>query len=245
MHRSPLIRCSWPCHGPGASGGRCPSPQACRSDHRDRARMARAALGGPRPRVGAGPSPSGLGAAEASGAEAHRPRRRDLRRRGHPQRGRALYGQRPEAGPVSAAPARGQVARREARSGHAGPSTLVQRLLREFRRGDPGRALRHAFPMGPTDPRDRTVPWGTTSVPSRRRVWRRRWPVARPARPRRSWSSLDRWLRRTHRGARAGGRRSRERLGGCPGRPSSAPHGPFRQPVILRPARGCARDLAG
>jgi tetratricopeptide (TPR) repeat protein len=39
-------------------------------------------------------------------------------------------------------------------------SGLVQRLLREFRQGDPGRALRHAFPVGPSDPRDRTIGWG-------------------------------------------------------------------------------------
>jgi tetratricopeptide (TPR) repeat protein len=40
-------------------------------------------------------------------------------------------------------------------------SSLVQKLLREFREGDPGRALRHAFPMTPADPRDRTVGWGS------------------------------------------------------------------------------------
>ncbi len=39
-------------------------------------------------------------------------------------------------------------------------SALVQKLLREFRQGDPGRALRHAFPMGPIDPRDRHVGFG-------------------------------------------------------------------------------------
>jgi tetratricopeptide (TPR) repeat protein len=39
-------------------------------------------------------------------------------------------------------------------------SGLVQKLLGEFRQGDPGLALRHAFPMGPADPRDRAVSWG-------------------------------------------------------------------------------------
>jgi tetratricopeptide (TPR) repeat protein len=39
-------------------------------------------------------------------------------------------------------------------------SALVQKLLREFREGDPGRALRHAFPMAPGDPRDPVVGWG-------------------------------------------------------------------------------------
>jgi hypothetical protein len=39
-------------------------------------------------------------------------------------------------------------------------SALVQKLLREFRQGDPGRALRHALPMEPVDPRDRTVSGG-------------------------------------------------------------------------------------
>ncbi len=49
-------------------------------------------------------------------------------------------------------------------------SALVQKLLREFRHGDPGRALRHAFPMSPTDPRDRTTGWGN-SLPWSRAIY--------------------------------------------------------------------------
>jgi tetratricopeptide (TPR) repeat protein len=39
-------------------------------------------------------------------------------------------------------------------------SALVRKLLREFREGDPARALRHAFSMAPLDPSRRAVPWG-------------------------------------------------------------------------------------
>ncbi|HZW29872.1 MAG TPA: hypothetical protein VFF52_04140, partial [Isosphaeraceae bacterium] len=39
-------------------------------------------------------------------------------------------------------------------------SALVRKLLREFREGDPARALRHAFPMAPLDPGRPVVPWG-------------------------------------------------------------------------------------
>ncbi len=49
-------------------------------------------------------------------------------------------------------------------------SALVQKLLREFRHGDPGRALRHAFPMSPPDPRDRTTGWGN-SLPWSRAIY--------------------------------------------------------------------------
>jgi tetratricopeptide (TPR) repeat protein len=39
-------------------------------------------------------------------------------------------------------------------------SSLVQKLLHEFREGDPSRALRHAFSMVPADPRQPWVGWG-------------------------------------------------------------------------------------
>jgi tetratricopeptide (TPR) repeat protein len=39
-------------------------------------------------------------------------------------------------------------------------SALVNKLLREFREGDPSRALRHAFSMEPADPRQPVVGWG-------------------------------------------------------------------------------------
>ena len=39
-------------------------------------------------------------------------------------------------------------------------SSLVRKLLHEFREGDPSRALRHAFSMAPADPRHRQVGWG-------------------------------------------------------------------------------------
>lgn len=39
-------------------------------------------------------------------------------------------------------------------------STLVRRLLREFREGDPSKALRHALPMRPATPGGRIVSWG-------------------------------------------------------------------------------------
>ncbi|MGP0063260.1 MAG: hypothetical protein ACLQGP_06600 [Isosphaeraceae bacterium] len=39
-------------------------------------------------------------------------------------------------------------------------SSLVRKLLHEFREGDPSRALRHAFSMAPADPGHRWVGWG-------------------------------------------------------------------------------------
>jgi tetratricopeptide (TPR) repeat protein len=39
-------------------------------------------------------------------------------------------------------------------------SSLVRKLLHEFREGDPSRALRHAFSMAPVDARHRQVGWG-------------------------------------------------------------------------------------
>ncbi len=39
-------------------------------------------------------------------------------------------------------------------------SSLVRKLLHEFREGDPSRALRHAFSMAPSDSRHRQVGWG-------------------------------------------------------------------------------------
>src|SRR5262249_54848664 len=39
-------------------------------------------------------------------------------------------------------------------------STLVKKLLHEFREGDPTRALQHAFSIVPPDPGHRIVGWG-------------------------------------------------------------------------------------
>jgi tetratricopeptide (TPR) repeat protein len=39
-------------------------------------------------------------------------------------------------------------------------SALVRKLLREFREGDPARALRHAFSMAPPDSSRGSIPWG-------------------------------------------------------------------------------------
>ena len=144
------------------------APPARRAGRRGLAGMARGAAGRPLPRVGAGPPPPRLGAAGVARPGGTRPGAGE-RRRGRgtdPRRRRDRLGRRPDAGPPrdwatrcgssSAGPVRAPG--RSARSSSGAwldHSALVQKLLREFRQGDPGRALRHAFSMAPADPRDR------------------------------------------------------------------------------------------
>jgi tetratricopeptide (TPR) repeat protein len=60
-------------------------------------------------------------------------------------------------------------------------STLVRKLLREFREGDPSRALQHALSMVPADARQRRVGWGKV-LPWNRAIYKLLDLLERPAR---------------------------------------------------------------
>ena len=144
------------------------APPARRAGRRGRAAMARAAAGRPLPRVGAG-TPAARRSRPASraagwdparvkpthGEASARPEgagdrlRRRRRRPGLQGLGDALRDLIGRAG--AGARSLGE----KIQWGMTDHSALVQKLLREFRHGDPGRALRHAFSMTPADPRDR------------------------------------------------------------------------------------------
>lgn len=60
-------------------------------------------------------------------------------------------------------------------------SSLVEKLIRELRHGDAGRALRHAFPVSPMEPGNRAVGWGSR-LPWSRAVYNLRDLLGKPPR---------------------------------------------------------------